>query len=127
MKGIMQFGKKKLSPKYIGPFPITERIGDVAYKLDLPTSMSQVHNVFHISMLRKYVANPSHILRNEPIELRSDLSYEERPIKILLREINQLRNKKIPLVKVLWRDQSTEEATWEREDEMRVKYPELFR
>ena len=128
MKGIMRFGKKgKLSPRYIGPFHITERIGDVAYKLDLPGSMSQVHNVFHVSMLRKYIANPSHILKNQPIELKEDLSYEERPIEILLREVKQLRNKTIPLVKVLWRNQSTEEATWEMEDDMKVKYPELFR
>ena len=127
MKGIMRFGKKgKLSPRYIGPFHITERIGDVAYKLDLLGSMYQVHNVFHVSMLRKYIANPSHILKNQPIELKEDLSYEERPVEILLREVKQLRNKTIPLVKVLWRNQSTEEATWEREDDMKVKYPELF-
>ncbi|KAK6149325.1 hypothetical protein DH2020_016850 [Rehmannia glutinosa] len=124
MKGVMRFGKKgKLSPRYIGPFHITERIGDVAYRLDLPASMSQIHDVFHVSMLRKYVANPSHILTNEPIELKTNLSYEEMPVGILLREVKKLRNKEIPLVKVLWRNQSVEEATWEREDEMRAKYP----
>ncbi|KAK6150506.1 hypothetical protein DH2020_015438 [Rehmannia glutinosa] len=127
MKGVMRFGKKgKLSPRYIGPFRITERIGDVAYRLDLLASMSQIHDVFHVSMLRKYVANPSHILTNEPIELKTDLSYEEIPVRILLREVKKLRNKEIPLVKVLWRNQSVEEATWEREDEMRAKYPNLF-
>lgn len=127
MKGMMRFGKKgKLSPRYIGPFTIIERIGNVAYKLDLPSSMSQVHNVFHVSMLRKYIGNPSHVLRNEPMEIKPDLTYEEKPIEIFQREIKQLRNKKIPWVKVLWRNQLTKEATWEREDEMRVKYPELF-
>ena len=127
MKGIMRFGKKgKLSPRYIGPFSVIERIGDVSYRLDLPTSMSQIHNVFHVSMLRKYIANPSHILKNELVELKTDLSYEEKPVQILLREVKQLRNKQIPLVKVLWRNQLVEEATWEREDEMRTKYPELF-
>ena len=81
MKGIMRFGKKgKLSPRYIGPFSVIERIGDVAYKLDLPMSMSQIHNVFHVSMLRKYIANPSHILKNKLVELKADLSYEEKPI-----------------------------------------------
>ena len=89
--------------------------------------MSQVHNVFHISMLRKYIANPSHILKNEPIELKANLSYEERLVEILLREVKQLKNKKIPLVKVLWRNQSTEEPTWERENDMKVKYQGLFR
>ncbi|KAK6150716.1 hypothetical protein DH2020_015648 [Rehmannia glutinosa] len=128
MKGIMQFGKKgKLSPRYIGPFYITERIGEVAYRLDLPASMSQIHDVFHVFMLRKYVSNPSHILTNEPIELKTDFSYEEIPVGILLQEVKKLRNKEIPLVKVLWRNQSIEEATWEREDEMRAKYPNLFR
>ena len=128
MKGIMRFGKKgKLSPRYIGSFSVIERIGDVSHRLHLPTSMSQIHNVFHVSMLRKYIANPSHILKNELVELKADLSYEEKPVQILLREVKQLRNKQIPLVKVLWRNQLVEEATWEREDEMRTKYPELFR
>ncbi|KAK6125666.1 hypothetical protein DH2020_040592 [Rehmannia glutinosa] len=128
MKGVMRFGKKgKLSPRYIGPFRITERIGDVAYRLDLPASMSRIHGVFHVSMLRKYVANPSHILKYELVELKANMSYEEVPVEILLREVKKLRNKKIALVKVLWRNQSVEEATWEREDEMRAKYPDLFR
>ncbi|KAK6160712.1 hypothetical protein DH2020_004093 [Rehmannia glutinosa] len=128
MKGVMRFGRKgKLSPRYIGPFHITKRIGHVAYRIDLPASMSQIHDVFHVSMLRKYVSNPSHILKHEPVELKADLSYEEVPLEILLHEVKKLRNKEIPLVKVLWRNQSVEEATWEREDEMRVKYPDLFR
>ncbi|XP_022865720.1 uncharacterized protein LOC111385548 [Olea europaea var. sylvestris] len=102
MKGVMRFGKKgKLSPRYIGLFTITERIGNVAYKLDLPSSMSQVHNVFHVSTLRKYIGNPSHVLRNEPMEIKPDLTYEKKPVEILQREIKQLRSKKIPLVKVL--------------------------
>ncbi|KAK6131132.1 hypothetical protein DH2020_035131 [Rehmannia glutinosa] len=128
MKGVMRFGKKeKLSPRYFGPFHITERIGDAAYRLDLPASMAQVHNVFHVSMLRKYISNQSHILKQEPIELKADLSYEEIPVEILLREVDKLRNKEISLVNVLWRNQSIEEATWEIEDEMRAKYPDLFR
>ncbi|KAK6146677.1 hypothetical protein DH2020_020546 [Rehmannia glutinosa] len=102
MKGVMRFEKKgKLSPRYIGPFHIRERIGDVAYRLDLPASMSQIHDVFHVSMLRKYVSNPSHILKHEPVELKADLSYEEVPVEILLQEVKKLRNKEIPLVKVL--------------------------
>ncbi|KAK6140959.1 hypothetical protein DH2020_025298 [Rehmannia glutinosa] len=127
MKGVMRFGKKeKLSHRYVGPFHITERIGDVAYRLDLPVSISQIHDVFHISMLRKYVANPCHILMNVPIELKADLSYKEIPMEILLREVKRLRNKEIPLVTVLWRNQSIKEAIWETEDEMRTKYPNLF-
>ncbi|KAK6139438.1 hypothetical protein DH2020_026824 [Rehmannia glutinosa] len=106
---------------------IIERIGDVAYRHNLPASMSQVHDVFHVSMLRQYVANPSHIVKHELVELKCDLSYEEVPVKILIREVKKLRNKEIPLVKVLWRNQSIEEATREKEEEMRAKYPNLFR
>ncbi|KAL5556962.1 hypothetical protein UlMin_039198 [Ulmus minor] len=127
MKGVMRFGKKgKLSPRFIGPFEILERIGKVAYKLALPSELAAVHNVFHVSMLRKYVSDPSHVLVSEPIEVREDLTYQEQPVQILDRKDKALRNKVIPLVKVLWRNHKVEEATWEREDEMRAKYPHLF-
>ncbi|KAL5542213.1 hypothetical protein UlMin_009923 [Ulmus minor] len=120
-------GKKgKLSPRYIGPFEILERVGKVAYKLALPSELAAVHNVFHVSMLRKYVSDPSHVLESEPIEVREDLTYQEQPVQILDRKDKALRNKVIPLVKVLWRNHKVEEATWEREDEMRAKYPHLF-
>ena len=127
MKGVMRFGKKgKLSPKFIGQFEILERVGNVAYRLALPPSLSSVHNVFHISLLRKYISDPSHLLSYEPLELNRDLTYEEQPVQVLDRKEKELRNKKIPLVKVLWRNFTVEEATWEREDEMRIKYPEIF-
>ncbi|KAL5553900.1 hypothetical protein UlMin_041301 [Ulmus minor] len=126
-RGVMRFGKKgKLSPKYIGPFEILERIGKVAYRLALPPNLSLVHNVFHVSMLKKYVQDPSHVLEHEPIEVHEDLTYEEKPVQILDRKEKALRNKVIPLVKVLWRNHKIEEATWEREDEMRERYPNLF-
>ena len=80
-KGVVRFGKRgKLSPRYIGPFEIVERVGPVAYRLDLPEELSRVHNVFHISMLRKYIPDPSHVLEAPEIELRDDLSYEEQPV-----------------------------------------------
>ena len=100
---------RKLNPHYIGPFEIVERIGPVAYRLDLPEEFSQVHNVFHISMLRKYIPDPSHVLETPEIELRDDLSYEEQPVQILGREEKDLRNKTISLVKVLWRNHLVEE------------------
>ncbi|KAL5565159.1 hypothetical protein UlMin_028323 [Ulmus minor] len=127
MKGVMHFGKKgKLSPRFIGPFEILERVGKVAYKLALPPELSSVHNVFHVSMLKKYVSDPSHVLEHEPIQVNEDLTYEEKPVQILDRKDKTLRNKVIPLVKVLWRNHKVEEATWEREDDMRISYPELF-
>ena len=97
-KGVVRFWKRgKLSPRYIGPFEIVERIGPVAYRLDLPEELSRVHNVFHISMLRKYISDPSHVLEAPEIELRDDLSYEEQPVQIMGREEKELRNKTISL------------------------------
>ena len=123
----MRFGKKgKLSPIYVGPFEVLETIGKVAYRVALPPALATIHNVFHVSMLKKYVADPSHKLNYEPLQLQQDLSYEEVPVKILATEKRELRNRKISLVKVLWRNHTVEEATWEREDEMRNKYPSLF-
>ena len=117
-KGMVRFGKRgKLSPRYIGPFEIVERIGPVAYRLDLPEEIPRVHNAFHISKLCKYNSDPSLVIEAPEIELRDDLSYEGQPVQILGREEKELRNKTISLVKVLWRNHLVEEATWEREDQ----------
>ncbi|KAL0541130.1 hypothetical protein IC582_021167 [Cucumis melo] len=127
MRGVLRFERRgKLSPRFVGPFEILERIGPVAYRLALPPSLSTVHDVFHVSMLRKYVPDPSHVVDYEPLEIDGNLSYTEQPIEVLAREVKTLRNKEIPLVKVLWRNHRVEEATWEREDDMRSRYPELF-
>ena len=84
MKGVMRFGKKgKLSPRYIGPFEILEKIGKVAYRLALPPSLANVHNVFHVSMLRKYISDPSHVLSYKPLDINENLTYEEQPVKVL--------------------------------------------
>ena len=123
----MRFGKKgKLSPWYIGPFEILERVGDRAYRLALPPNLLTVHNVFHVSMLRKYIANPTHIIHHEPVEWSPDLSYEEMPIKIIDRQTRKLRSKEINMVKVLWHNHLIEEATWEVELDMLKNHPELF-
>ena len=127
LKGIRRMGKSgKLNPKYTGPFQIVERISPVAYQLDLPPNLTGIHNVFHVSQLRKYFPDPSHIIEHFDVPLQSDLSYTEQPIRILDYQIRELRNRRIPQVKVLWRNQKIEEATWEREDEMQNKYPHLF-
>ena len=88
--------------------------------------MASVYNVFHVSMLKKYVSNKSHILEQEPIEIHEDLSFKEKPVRILDHKTKTLRNKEIPLVKVLWQNQKMKEATWERENEMKTSYSELF-
>ena len=127
MKGVKWFGKKgKLSPRFIGPFEILDKVGPVAYRLALPPALADSHNVFHISMLRKYVSDPSHVLKYDTIALQKDLSYEERPISILDRGMKQLRSKSFPIVKVLWSNSSEREATWELEEDMQGRYPELF-
>ncbi|XP_071909747.1 uncharacterized protein [Coffea arabica] len=127
MKGKIRAGKgKKLQPQYIGPFNILQRIGKVAYQLELPASLSRIHDVFNVSLLKKCHPDLTHILPPEDIELDESLTYEERPIQILDRKVKDLRNKQILLVKVLWKHHEVEEATWELEKDMEEKNPDLF-
>ncbi|KAK8640579.1 hypothetical protein V6N13_008331 [Hibiscus sabdariffa] len=124
---VLRFNKKgKLSPRYIGPFEVIEKVGSVAYRLALPPEFDKIHNVFHVSMLRRYRSDPSHVLEPEEVELNLNLSYKEEPVMILDREVKRLRNKNISLVKVLWRNYKVEEATWEPEETMRKQYLYLF-
>ena len=114
-KKVMRFGENgKLNPRFIGPYQVIEKVGPVAYRLALPPELEKIHSVFHVSMLRRYRSDPSHVVSTETIELRPDLTYEEEPVEILAQEVKELRNKKILLVKVLWRNHKTEEATWEK-------------
>ncbi|XP_023521446.1 uncharacterized protein LOC111785273, partial [Cucurbita pepo subsp. pepo] len=100
MKGVLSFEHKgKLSPKFIGSFEIQELVGPVAYKLALPPALSGVHDVFHVSMLRKYIMDPIHVIDYEPLQLNEDLSYEEKPVRILAREVKTLRNRSIAFIK----------------------------
>ncbi|KAK5825584.1 hypothetical protein PVK06_020440 [Gossypium arboreum] len=101
-KKVLRFGRKgKLSPRFIGPYEISERVGPVAYRLILPPELERIHNVFHVSMLRRYRSDPSHVISPSEVEIQADMSYEEEPIRILAREVKELRNKRVPLVKVL--------------------------
>ncbi|KAK1564440.1 hypothetical protein Q3G72_003286 [Acer saccharum] len=123
-KGVFRFGKKgKLSPRFIGPFEVLERIGIVAYRVALPPNLSRLHNVFHVSVLRKYVADLSHVLDYQPIQISQDMTYEEHPLKILDWKQQELRTRVFSFVKVHWRNHPIEEATWEREEEIKEKYP----
>ena len=126
-RGLTRFGRGgKLSPRYIGPFDIIEKIGEVAYRLALPPRLSGIHDVFHVSMLKKYEPDPSHILEWSELELEADASYGEKPIRVIDTREKILRGKTIRLVRVLWNNFGSEESTWEREDEMSEKHPELF-
>ncbi|WMV36877.1 hypothetical protein MTR67_030262 [Solanum verrucosum] len=123
MKGAMKFSKKgKLSPWYIDPYRISKRIGDVAYELELPQELAVVHPIFHISMLKKCMGNPSLIIPTEDIGIKHNLSYEEIPVQILDRQVRKLRTKEVASVKVLWRNQFVEET----EEDTKKRYPHLF-
>jgi len=126
-KGIILFGVKgKLAPRYIGPFEIKETIGPVAYCIELPAYLDKIHNVFHVSLLRKAKIDPSRVLPHVPMKIKGDLTMEVKPVKILDRDVRVLRNKRVSLVRVLWRNSQIEEETWERESEMKQKFPHLF-
>ena len=127
-KGVVRFGKRgKLSPRFIGPFEIQERMGTVLYRLALPPSMLGVHVVFHVSMLRRYTPDPAHVVDWGEIEIDTDGTFEEGPVCIVDSRDRVLRRKTMRLVRVLWRHCGVEESTWEREDTMRATYPFLFR
>ncbi|WRX25665.1 Chromo domain - like 4 [Theobroma cacao] len=123
----MRFGiRGKLSPRYVGPFEILDKVADVAYRLALPPVLSGVHNVFHVSLLRKYISDPGHVVELAPLGLREDFSYDERPIRIVDRKEQILRRRTIPYVKVQWSNHTEREATWELEENIKEKYPHLF-
>jgi hypothetical protein len=128
MKGVKRFGMgKKLSPRFIGPFPIIKQVGEVAYKLELPESLSGIHNVFHVSMLRKCLQKPSEHIDIQLPQLQEDLTYEEYPIRILDIKERKTRSKTIRFVKVQWSNHNESEATWENEEDMMKSYPDLFK
>jgi hypothetical protein len=126
-KGMIRFGKRgKLNPRYIGPFNILERIGPVAYKLELPEELSRIHDTFHVSNLKKCLSDESLIIPLKEIRLDEKLNYTEEPIEIMDREVKQLKHNRIPIIKVRWDSERGPEYTWEREDQIRAKYPHLF-
>ena len=127
-RGVVRFDKcGKLSPRFIGPYEILKRIGTVAYRLALLPSMSGVHEVFHVSMLRRYTPDPAHVVDLGQIEVDTDGTFEEGPVCIVDSRDKVLRRKTVRLVLVLWRHYGVEESTWEHEDTMRATYPFVFR
>ena len=127
-RGVVRFGKRgKLSPRFIGPFEILERVGIVSYRLALPPNMLGVHEVFQVSMLRKYTLDPTHVVDWGQIEVDTDGTFEEGPVCIVDSRDQVLRHKTVRLVRVLWWHYGVEESTWEHEDTMRATYPFLFR
>jgi hypothetical protein len=127
MRGMKRFKVSgKLSPRYIGPFKILERKGEVAYQIELPDSLSDVHDVFHVSQLKKCLRVTEEQLPMEELNVNEDFTYSEYPVKILEISRRITRSKVINMCKVQWSHHLEDEATWEREDELRAEFPQLF-
>ncbi|KAD0955780.1 hypothetical protein E3N88_43511 [Mikania micrantha] len=126
-KGVVRFGKKgKLGPRYVGPFKILERIGKVAYKLELPSELSNVHPTFHVSNLRKCLAGQDLQEPLDDIRVDDTMHFVEKPVEIMDCEVKKLKHSGISIVKVRWESKRGPEFTWEREDQIKLKYPHLF-
>nr|GFD34974.1 hypothetical protein [Tanacetum cinerariifolium] len=126
-RGVRRFCiKGKLSPRFIEPFEILVRVGEVSYRLALPSQLSNVHNVFHVSLLRGYKYHPLHVVSYPLDQIRADLSYVEEPEAILHRQDRVMRNKIIPFVKILWRNHPEREATWETKEFIQTSYPHFL-
>ncbi|GJT06578.1 putative reverse transcriptase domain-containing protein [Tanacetum coccineum] len=129
-KGVVRFARGgeevKLNLRYVGPFKVLERIGSVAYKLELPQELSRVHNTFHVSNLKKCYSDEPLAVPLEGLHIDDKLQFVEEPVEIMEREIKRLKRSHIPLVKVRWNSRRGPEFTWEREDSFKKKYPHLF-
>ncbi|GKE35832.1 hypothetical protein Tco_1455154 [Tanacetum coccineum] len=126
-KGVIQFDKHgKLSPRYVGLFKVIDRIGPMAYKLELPDELRGIHNTFHVSNFKKCLADKNLVIPLEDIRLDDKLHFIEEPLDIMDREVKQLKQSRIPIVKVRWNSRRGLEFTWEREDYFKRKYPHFF-
>ncbi|GJZ38851.1 putative reverse transcriptase domain-containing protein [Tanacetum coccineum] len=126
-KGVVRFGKRgKLNPRYVRPFKVLEKVGSVAYKLELPEELSRVHNTFHVSNLKKCYADEPLAIPLDGLHFDDKLQFVEEPVEIMDREVKRLKRSRIPIIKVRWNSRRGPEFTWEREDQFRKKYPHLF-
>jgi hypothetical protein len=127
MRGLRHFKVRgKLAPRFIGPFKILEKRGEVAYQLELLSQLSDVHDIFHLSQLKKYLHVPEEQLPMEDMDAKENLYYQEYPIMISETSERVTQNKKIRMCKVQWSHHTEEEATWEREEELKVEFPSFF-
>ena len=127
MKGVQRFGvKRKLAPRYVGPYQIIERKGNVTYKLQLPPEMSAIFDVFHVSQLKRCRCIPEEAIAPTNIKLQQDLTYEEKPIRVLEEMERVTQSKVIKFYKVVWNNHSEQDATWEWKDYLREVYPAFY-
>jgi hypothetical protein len=127
MRGLRHFKVRgKLAPRFIGPFKILEKRGEVAYQLELLPQLSDVHDVFHVSQLKKCLRVPEEQIPMEDLDAKEDLSYQEHPVRILETSERVSRSKKIKMCKVQWSHHTEDEATWEREEELKAEFPCFF-
>ncbi|GKD08839.1 hypothetical protein Tco_1188524, partial [Tanacetum coccineum] len=126
-KGVVHFKKKeKLAPRFVGPIEIFEKVGPVAYRLDFPEELNGVHNTFHVSNLKKCLADPTLQVPLDEIRVDTKLNFMEEHVEILEREFKKLKRSRIAIVKIRWNSKRGPEFTWEHEDQMKLKYPRLF-
>jgi hypothetical protein len=127
MKGVRRFGiKGKLAPRYIGPYPIIDKYGPASYQVELPVKPTGVHNVFHVSQLKRCLKPPTDVVIEDTIPLEPDLTYKAYPIKILDQQDRVTRNKTTRFYKIQWNEHSEDKATWEHEDFLRANYPDFL-
>jgi hypothetical protein len=127
-KGVQRFGLEgKLAPRYIGPFVILKICGPVAYRIRFPSRLAAVHDVFHISQLKKCVGVPEEVVEQQDLEIESDLSYVEHPMKILDTKERSTRRAKVKMYKIQWNNHIEEEATWETEHYLQQNFPDFLR
>ncbi|XP_071719024.1 uncharacterized protein [Rutidosis leptorrhynchoides] len=126
-KGVIRIGKRgKLSPRYVGPFEVIERISPIAYRLKQPQELSGIHNAFHVSNLNKCLSDENLVIPLEELSVNDKLHFVEELVEVLDREVKKLKHSKILIVKVCWNARRGSEFTWEHEDHIRQKYPHLF-
>jgi len=127
MKKVHRFGvKRKLAPRYVGPYKIIEQCGPVAYRLQLPPEMSAIFNVFHVSQLKKCLRVPEEAIEPTSVKIQSDLTYEEKPIRVIEEMERMTQSKVVKFYKVVWNNHSEQDATWERDDFLRDAYPNFY-
>nr|GEY78447.1 putative reverse transcriptase domain-containing protein [Tanacetum cinerariifolium] len=127
LTGVVHFGKRgKLNPRYIRPFKVLAKVGTVAYRLKHPEQLIRVHSTFHVSNLKKCLSDEPLAISLDEVHIDDKLRFVEEPVAVMDREVKRLKKSRIPIIKVRWNSRRGPEFTWEREDQFRKKYPQLF-